>query len=368
MDRHARQRARARTGTPRRCSARGRRPHESRAGSSRPRAIAGRRTRPGARAPSSRPSNARSSTDASTSRSTAPRTCRPTRTSDSSSPPTCHAPIRATRWSAGPRRPRGRLDDLAPGSRVGTDSPRRTGFVLAPGPDLVLHPLHGNVDTRLRRLRRARPTRSCWRAPVSSGSGSAARIAQRLGPRAGAAGAGPGGDRHPGPARRRADARRWPPRSTTAGHGPRSRRSEHSSRRPAAAVGRRSGRWPAIRSKTIELLVGHASPDGTMTVARAPQRSGRRGATEWRGSLPRTLMPEARLGGSPRRRHGAGFRADPLVCSSAARPGRREHCPGLSASDGIEPVEVPAIEIELEPPVARPTIAPSGRSAGIAGS
>lgn len=44
------------------------------------------------------------------------------------------------------------LDDLPPGSRVGTDSPRRTGFVLARRPDLHVHPLHGNVDTRLRRL------------------------------------------------------------------------------------------------------------------------------------------------------------------------------------------------------------------------
>jgi hydroxymethylbilane synthase len=45
-----------------------------------------------------------------------------------------------------------RLDDLAPGSRVGTDSPRRTGFLRAIRGDLVLHPLHGNVDTRLDRL------------------------------------------------------------------------------------------------------------------------------------------------------------------------------------------------------------------------
>lgn len=44
------------------------------------------------------------------------------------------------------------LADLPPGSRVGTDSPRRTGFVRAVRPDLVVHPLHGNVDTRLRRL------------------------------------------------------------------------------------------------------------------------------------------------------------------------------------------------------------------------
>jgi hydroxymethylbilane synthase len=44
------------------------------------------------------------------------------------------------------------LADLPAGARVGTDSPRRTGFVRARRPDLVLHPLHGNVDTRLRRL------------------------------------------------------------------------------------------------------------------------------------------------------------------------------------------------------------------------
>jgi hydroxymethylbilane synthase len=44
------------------------------------------------------------------------------------------------------------LDDLAPGARVGTDSPRRTAFLRAIRPDLRMHPLHGNVDTRLRRL------------------------------------------------------------------------------------------------------------------------------------------------------------------------------------------------------------------------
>ena len=44
------------------------------------------------------------------------------------------------------------LDDLPSGTRVGTDSPRRTAFLRAVRPDLRMHPLHGNVDTRLRRL------------------------------------------------------------------------------------------------------------------------------------------------------------------------------------------------------------------------
>ena len=44
------------------------------------------------------------------------------------------------------------IDDLAVGAKVGTDSPRRAGFLRALRPDLDVVPLHGNVDTRLRRL------------------------------------------------------------------------------------------------------------------------------------------------------------------------------------------------------------------------
>lgn len=46
----------------------------------------------------------------------------------------------------------GSIDDLAAGTVVGTDSPRRTGFLRAHRPDLDVRPLHGNVDTRLRLL------------------------------------------------------------------------------------------------------------------------------------------------------------------------------------------------------------------------
>jgi len=42
--------------------------------------------------------------------------------------------------------------DVATGAVVGTDSPRRAGFILAMRPDLKVFPLHGNVETRLRRL------------------------------------------------------------------------------------------------------------------------------------------------------------------------------------------------------------------------
>ncbi len=46
------------------------------------------------------------------------------------------------------------LETLPHGARVGTDSPRRTAFLRAVRPDLEMHPLHGNVDTRLAKLDR----------------------------------------------------------------------------------------------------------------------------------------------------------------------------------------------------------------------
>jgi len=44
------------------------------------------------------------------------------------------------------------LETLPADASVGTDSPRRTGFVRAVRPDLRVVPLHGNVDTRVGRL------------------------------------------------------------------------------------------------------------------------------------------------------------------------------------------------------------------------
>ncbi|MCZ6794904.1 MAG: hydroxymethylbilane synthase [Planctomycetota bacterium] len=45
------------------------------------------------------------------------------------------------------------LDDLPPGARIGTGSPRRKAQILARRPDLEVVPLRGNVDTRLRKMR-----------------------------------------------------------------------------------------------------------------------------------------------------------------------------------------------------------------------
>lgn len=46
------------------------------------------------------------------------------------------------------------LSSLPHGASIGTDSPRRSGFLRAARPDLRVVPLHGNVDTRLHRIDR----------------------------------------------------------------------------------------------------------------------------------------------------------------------------------------------------------------------
>lgn len=45
-----------------------------------------------------------------------------------------------------------KIEDLFPGARVGTSSLRRQAQLMAVRPDLEIHPLRGNVDTRLRKL------------------------------------------------------------------------------------------------------------------------------------------------------------------------------------------------------------------------
>jgi len=47
---------------------------------------------------------------------------------------------------------RGCLVDLPEGSRIGTSSLRRASQLLVARPDIIIHPLRGNLDTRLRKL------------------------------------------------------------------------------------------------------------------------------------------------------------------------------------------------------------------------
>jgi len=73
-------------------------------------------------------------------------------------------------------------EDLPAGARIGTDSPRRTAFLRAVRPDLVFGPLHGNVDTRLRRLDDGEADALILAAAGLRRLGRADRIAGRLDP------------------------------------------------------------------------------------------------------------------------------------------------------------------------------------------
>jgi hydroxymethylbilane synthase len=74
------------------------------------------------------------------------------------------------------------LATLAASSRVGTDSPRRAGFVLAARPDVKIVPLHGNVDTRLRRLDKGEVDALVIAAAGLDRLGRGDRIDQRIEP------------------------------------------------------------------------------------------------------------------------------------------------------------------------------------------
>jgi hydroxymethylbilane synthase len=74
------------------------------------------------------------------------------------------------------------LEALRTGATVGTDSPRRAGFLLAARPDLHVVPFHGNVDSRLQRLDRGEVDAVVLAAAGIDRLGSGDRIDQRLDP------------------------------------------------------------------------------------------------------------------------------------------------------------------------------------------
>ena len=76
------------------------------------------------------------------------------------------------------------LADLPRGATVGTDSPRRGGFVRALRPDLEVVSLHGNVDTRLRRLDSGEADALVLAAAGLDRLGAGGRATERLDPSA----------------------------------------------------------------------------------------------------------------------------------------------------------------------------------------
>lgn len=73
---------------------------------------------------------------------------------------------------------------LRAGATVGTDSPRRAGFLRAARGEVRVVPLHGNVDTRLRRLDRGEVDAIVIASAGLDRLGRGGRIDQRIDPQA----------------------------------------------------------------------------------------------------------------------------------------------------------------------------------------
>jgi hydroxymethylbilane synthase len=241
---------------------------------------------------------------------------------------------------------RRRLADLEPGTRIGTDSPRRTGFVLAQRPDLVVHPLHGNVDTRLRRLDDGETDALLLACAGLDRLGLGARISERLAP----------DDVPPAPGQGaiaiqiRADDGRMlglaaaidDPRTRVAVEAERAflETSGGGCRAPIGALA-------TIVGDELHLIAGHASPDGS--TATLERRTGRAADGRAMGVALANDMLLRRARGSMGASEGAVARDRPRVLIARAAHQSGDLMTALQAV-GLDPVSVPAIAIEVDRP------------------
>ena len=255
--------------------------------------------------------------------------------------------VRTRRDGASARRSPARHVGSAPTARDGP------GFLLAHRPDLVVHPLHGNVDTRLRRLDEGETDALVLACAGLDRLGLGDRIAERLSPEIVPPAPGQGAI---AVQIRRDDARmlalvaaiddsthpRWP-----------SRPSARSSRHRGGGCRAPIGALATIDGDELDLLGGYASPDGSRHRVRAPPRSGR----GWRGSRPTSSRSS-----STRELAFRATRSTPAGAATLERSPRPRHAsrrPGgelLSAlrDAGLDPVSVPAIAVEFERTARRP--------------
>jgi hydroxymethylbilane synthase len=237
-----------------------------------------------------------------------------------------------------------RLADLKPGTRVGTDSPRRAGFILAFRPDLVVHPLHGNVDTRLRRLDAGETDALVLACAGLDRLDLAARIAERLPPETVPPAPGQGAIAIQ---IRRDDARMLG--LAAAIDDARTRAAVEAERAflETSGGGCRApiGALATIVGTELDLHAGHASLDGSMTIhghRRGPVAGGRSMAIE----LALELLPRARGNASAT---GSLDKASKRILVTRAIDQSDELMSALR-TQRLEPVLVPAISVEVEPP------------------
>jgi hydroxymethylbilane synthase len=240
------------------------------------------------------------------------------------------------------------LADLAPGVRVGTDSPRRAGFLRARRPDLVIHPLHGNVDTRLRRLDEGVTDALVLACAGLDRMGLGDRIAERLEPEIVPPAPGQGAIAIQ---IRRDDVRML---ALVAAIDDRPTRLAVETERAflrASGGGCRSpiGALATIAGDELDLLGGYAAPDGVTAVF-----ARRRGSVGTGPSLAREIAVE--LDSAARVRattgpaeEGASRAVARRVLVTRAAEQAAELVSALRAA-GLDPIRVPAIAIEFDPP------------------
>lgn len=240
-----------------------------------------------------------------------------------------------------------RLDDLPPGSRVGTDSPRRTGFLLARRTDLAVHPLHGNVDTRLRRLDDGETDALVLACAGLDRMGLGDRIAERLEPEIVPPAPGQGAI---AVQIRQDDARMLALAAVIDDRPTRLAVEAERAFLSASGGGCRApiGALATIDGDELELLGGYASPDGSGTVV-----ARRRGPVAAGQDLGRELAAELEARGRIR---GIVAEVEPETSWSGRRilvtraAEQAEELVSALRHAGLDPVPVPTIAVEFEPP------------------
>jgi hydroxymethylbilane synthase len=239
------------------------------------------------------------------------------------------------------------LGDLPLGARVGTDSPRRTGFLLASRPDLVVHPLHGNIDTRLRRLDNGETDALVLACAGLDRIGLSERIAERIEPEIVPPAPGQGAI---AVQCRRHDARMLAWTAAIDDYPTRLAVEAERSFLSASGGGCRApiGALATIFGKEIDLLGGYTSPDGSDAFL-----VNRRGPVAASKGFARALAAEL----LSRDRMRTVATAEARTLSSTARrvlvTRAAEQAEELMTSlrdAGLDPVLVPTIAVDFEPP------------------
>jgi hydroxymethylbilane synthase len=241
----------------------------------------------------------------------------------------------------------GSLAELPSGARVGTDSPRRMGFLLARRPDLVVHPLHGNVDTRLRRLDAGETDALVLACAGLDRLGLGERIAERLEPDIVPPAPGQGAIA----IQIRGDDTRL--LEIVAAIDDRPTKQAVEAERlflGASGGGCRSpiGSFATVGDGTLDILGGYATPDGARVAfahRRGPITTAQDLASELAAELHHSSRPRASAepGGASGDR-----RITRRVLVTRAADQAAELVSAIHDA-GLEPVPVPAIAIELEP-------------------